>query len=119
MWEGTQCPVCNIEMTRKDVFSCYEIRGFYIIACPSLVEGKYPHYELHYNVARDVPYYESGIVYPFLIESYPATNSNVYKWNEAKGVFSRKVILDVPYIQIPWDDLEAARNKLRLYLLMS
>jgi hypothetical protein len=120
MWEDTQCPVCKTEMIRRNLFSCYEVRNYYITSCPAnLAEGKYSHYELHYKLAGEQPYYESGIVYPFLIESYPGANSNVYKWNEVKGVFSRKVILDVPYIQIPWGDLEAAKNKLRLYLLMS
>lgn len=112
MWEGIQCPVCNSQMKRIDV-----ING-YIICCPRTINNE-SHYELHYRLDTTIPYYESGMVHPYLIESYLAGNSNVYKWNEAKGCFSRKVILDIPYIQIPWGNLEAARNKLKLYLLMS
>ena len=119
MWEGSQCPVCNTPMNKKEVFSCYALRDYNIIACPNLVEEKYPHYEQHFKPYIKLPYYESGVIYPYLIESYPNLNSNVYKWNEAKACFSRKVLLDVPYIQIPWNNLEAARDKIKLYLLMS
>lgn len=122
MWEGKRCPVCNVEMIRRNIFGCDKdggSSGGHIISCPLLAKDRRPHYELHFKANESSAYYETGIVYPFLIESYIAANSNIYKWNEAEGVFSRKVILDVPYIQIPWGDLEAAKSKLKLYLLMS
>lgn len=118
MWKEDYCPVCKTELVKKDSFPRSNLSDFYKVECPALGYGGHSHYDVRTNSAGSM-YYESGIIFPYLIESYLQGNSNVYKYNEEKLCFSRKVILDVPYIKIPWDDLEAARDKIRLYLLMS
>lgn len=74
-----------------------------------------PHYSLHYSFNK--PYFEHVEIRPYYIDSYE-DNTNVYAYNE-RGVLSRNLLLDVPFIKINWEDLEATKEKIRLYILFS
>jgi len=116
VWKKDYCPICKAKLIKTG----WERSFTYQLSCSNTSQniGKIPcHFYLRFT--HDKPYYENIILYPYLIESY-IDNSNVYAYDTA-GLLSRKLLLDVPYINFDWDNMSTKEMaaKIKLYIAFS
>jgi hypothetical protein len=119
------CPICNsilIEYGSKEVYgTCYSYNKETLSKCQNtelVIERGLLQLESHFKVeARDgVSYYETFYVYPFIIHSYDDV-SNIYHYHKDRD--NKKLIAEVPYLDLPWSNKEKVLQKLKLYTLFS
>ena len=121
----TCCPICGEQLFEYGSKECYSAHRAYnketMSKCPQseliIERGKY-HLEPHFKVeARDgVSHYETFFIYPYVVQSYDDV-SNIYIF--LKDKYSKKFLMEVPYLDLPWNNKEKVLNKLKLYTLFS
>lgn len=115
MWTESYCPICKKELNWVESES--SIKAFTKLACPWKINpdrSDIAHYER--EEVHGTPTFERIFFLPFALESYPEV-TNIYKIDITN--WRRKFIVEVPYIHLPWDDLDKAVQKISLYTLLS
>lgn len=118
MWIEKYCPVCgkDFELLQKSEVRASDISLFF---CPAKI--RYPgysfdqsHFESQY--CQGDLYYERAIIYPYMIESYKEV-SEIYFYSQSKP--RRSFVVETPYLDLPWNNLEKCVSKLKLYTILS
>lgn len=115
MWTESHCPICKKELEYVSAES--SIKAFTKLACPDKIRPErsdIAHYER--EEVHGTASFERIFFLPYCLESYPEV-SNIYKIDVES--WRRKFIVEVPYIHLPWDDLDKAVQKISLYTLLS
>jgi len=118
MWDKDYCPICKaklifIHFAEESIYESY----WYCQQEPVLDirSTKTPVYHFKAIRREDEPYYESFLFYPFYIDSYE-DYSNIYKYDSKNDIH---FIMELPYLDLHWDQLDKVVQKLKTYVIMS
>ena len=114
MWNKDYCPICRtkLEILKSVYGKAYSSR----MSCPIINQNPYlkTHFLINHQDGKIV--YESLTLETFSIDSYPAYDAtNIYQLKNRSYSF----IMEIPYLQIDYDNLDKVREKLRIYTLFS
>ena len=121
MWNEKYCPICAKEMKVSTHSNTDD--PFYILQCPTKfkipISTQAPpmvydgitstHFEI--EIRNGKTFYEHLKIWPYSIQSYD-DETNIYQINSK---LYTNFIVAIPYMEIPWDNLDKLISKIKTY----
>jgi len=115
MWDKDYCPICKANLRYAHFAEEGVYESHYYCPQPPILDIHSTAIYHFKSIRRDGrPYYETLVFFPYEVESYEDVSS-ISRYDMKGSHF----IVELPYLDLPWDQPDKVLQKLKTYIVMS